>query len=511
MPYNIRIVSTYPPRKCGVGTFSRDLATALAHFTGEVGHIRIATIDNGSGPYDIPVDLIIDQYDPQSWRNIITHISTRAAEASNPTVVVLQHEYGLDPDKDRNDGQGTNFVELAKAFTERGLTTLVYLHTVLDEPDPHQRKSLQDLAQFSDGLIVTTESAIVMLESSSYRIDPAKLKHIDHGIRMHHPSQYDRLAIKRRYGLENHFLVTTLGLLSPDKGIQYGIRAYGRFLQESCTEAQRRQIVYLIAGQYHPEFIKADGGRPYQEFQDILHKTLEDSGLRWCKVKDFGVTDFEQYDVVFLDAFLEETALLNLYGATNVMVLPYLDMQQISSGILADTLGSGRAAIATKFRYAVELIHSNRPCPGGVVIGRHARGILVDPGEASIDQIAGALDYLVFNADKRLRMEKQAHQRGYQMRWDNSAWALLQYIDFVREQKEIITGRGPRFVREKPSVLQLNKHRPTVNPPKAGATIDSSPAGQTALIAENAEIAEQKFRIVDAAPSANSAIKDVSS
>jgi hypothetical protein len=193
------------------------------------------------------------------------------------------------------------------------------------------------------------------------------------------------------------------------------------------------------------------------------------------------------------------------------MVLPYLNMQQISSGVLADTLGSGRAAIATKSRYAVELIHSNRPCPGGVVIGRHARGILVDPGEASIDQIAGAMDYLVFNADKRLRMEKQAHQRGYQMRWDNSAWALLQYIDFVREQKEIITGRGPRFVREKPSVLQLNKHRPTVNPPKAGATIDSSPAGQTALTAENAEIAEQKFRIVDAAPSANSAIKDVSS
>ena len=53
MPYNIRIVSTYPPRRCGIGTFSRDLATALAHFTAEIGHIRIAAIDNDSGPYDI--------------------------------------------------------------------------------------------------------------------------------------------------------------------------------------------------------------------------------------------------------------------------------------------------------------------------------------------------------------------------------------------------------------------------------------------------------------------------
>jgi hypothetical protein len=111
-------------------------------------------------------------------------------------------------------------------------------------------------------------------------------------------------------------------------------------------------------------------------------------------------------------------------------------------------------AVATKFRYAVELIHSNKRCPEGLVIGRHARGILVDPGEASVEQIARALDYLVFNQKKRLLMEKQAHQRGYQMRWYNSAWALLQYIDFVRDEKDIVTGRGVKFTREKPSVFQ---------------------------------------------------------
>lgn len=139
------------------------------------------------------------------------------------------------------------------------------------------------------------------------------------------------------------------------------------------------------------------------------------------------------------------------------MLLPYLNMQQISSGILADTLGSGRVAVATKFRYAVELIHSNKRCPEGLVIGRHARGILVDPGQASVEQMARALDYLVFNQKRRLLMEKQAHQRGYQMRWYNSAWALLQYIDFIKEEKDIITGRGIKFTREKSSVFQKLK------------------------------------------------------
>ena len=56
-------------------------------------------------------------------------------------------------------------------------------------------------------------------------------------------------------------------------------------------------------------------------------------------------------------------------------------------------------------------------------------------------------------------MEKQAHQRGYQMRWTNSAWALLQYIDFVREQKEIVTGRGVKFTRENTSPLQIKNRR----------------------------------------------------
>ena len=377
-------------------------------------------------------------------------------------MVLLQHEYGLDPDEKGEDGQGSNFINLAKVFHGQDLVTLVYLHTVLDEPDEAQRRTLQELAGYSDGLIVTTESAINILESNIYGIPPDKLKHIDHGIRMQHPSQYDRLAIKREYGLENRFLITTLGLLSPDKGIQYGIRAYGRFLNESCTEAQRKKLIYLIAGQFHPDFVKTDGGKPYEEFQASLNQALEDSKFRWCRLKELGTTNFDEYDVVFLDTFLNENTLMKFYGATNVMLLPYLNMQQISSGILADTLGSGRVAVATKFRYAVELIHSNKRCPEGLVIGRHARGILVDPGEASVEQMARALDNLVFNQKRRLLMEKQAHQRGYQMRWYNSAWALLQYIDFIREEKDIITGRGVKFNREKTSIFQRAKQQNSI-------------------------------------------------
>lgn len=457
MPYNIRIVSTYPPRRCGIGTFSRDLANSLEHFTGEIGYIRIAAIDKDNLPYHIPVDLIIDQYNPQSWQSATKNIIVRAGESKNKTVVLLQHEYGLDPDDSGKDGEGVNYVNMAKAFSEKGLTTLVYLHTVLDNPDQHQKQAIQDLARYSQGIIVTTESAIQILTSPLYEIERDRIKHIDHGIRMHHPSHFDRLSIKEKFGLKDHFLVATIGLLSPDKGIQFSIRGFGRFLAESCTASQRNSIIYLIAGQYHPEFVKSGNGQAYQEFQKMLNQSLKEAKIRWCKVTSLQDVEFNKFDVVFLDAFIEEKMLLELYGAANVAILPYLNMQQISSGILADTLGSGRVAIATKFRYALELIHSNQKCPPGLVMGRHARGILIDPGEPSVEQIAEALDYLVFNQQKRLLMEKQAHQRGYQMCWENTAWALLQHIDFLTEEDQIRTGRGLKFKREKNSIYQRDK------------------------------------------------------
>jgi len=200
--------------------------------------------------------------------------------------------------------------------------------------------------------------------------------------------------------------VTTLGMLSPDKGIAYGIRAYGRFIEESCTAEQRSRMVYVVAGQCHPEFVKAEGRQLYREFQEDLQKAVDQSRLHACTVRSLKGVYFDDYDIIFLDTFLDEVTFLQLYGATNVMLLPYLNQQQISSGILADTLGSGRVAVTTKFRYALELIHSNKRCPEGLVVGRHARGILVDAGEPSVEQMAQALDTVVFNRDRRLAMER---------------------------------------------------------------------------------------------------------
>jgi len=452
MDYNIRIVSTYPPRRCGIGTFSRDLATALQDFTGEVASVSVAAIDKDNLRYDIPVNMKIDQRDPQMWVRAASVIIERATETKTPTVVLLQHEYGLDG----VDIPGNNFVNIAKMFSGGGLLTFVYLHTVLENPNEYQRDTIRELSEYSEGLIVTTKSAIDILSSQIYEIDESKIEHIDHGIRMDNPFEHDRLEIKREFGLEGILLATTLGLLSPDKGIQYAIPAYMRFVKESCTREQRRKVVYLIAGQHHPEFIKGEGGEQFKLFRELIRDSLSDSKAVWTETRELGKTDFARNDIVFFNQFLDETVLLKLYGATNLMILPYLNMQQISSGILADTLGSGRVSIATKFKYATEMLNSSSKLGDGISIT--PRGILVDPGENSIEQIAQAIDYLIFEKQGvrsiRLDMERNARARGYEMKWSNSAWRLLQAISRVRDRKERVTGRGPAFDRTKKSSFE---------------------------------------------------------
>jgi len=456
MAFDIRIVSTYPPKKCGIGTFSRDLATALGSFIGEIGSVRVAAIDNDDGPYTIPVDLIIEQYNPKSWQRMTSIILTRAHEVTNRTIVLLQHEYGLDPGEKGISHKGNNFVNMARIFQHGGLMILTYLHTVPASPNDHQRRTIQDLAKYSDSLIVTTRSAIGILASSTYQIDSRKIKHIDHGIRMHNPSERGRLSIKKEYGLEEILLITTLGLHSARKGIEFSIRAYARFLKESCTEKQRENIVYLIAGQCHPD-------RRAQEYKALINKTLTESKLRWCEAKELSSIDFRKHDVVFLDRFLDEKTFLKLYTATNMMILPYLNMDQISSGILADTFGSGRVVITTKFLYALELINPRNPSQKGIIIDPQGKGILVDPDEPSIDQIAQGIDYLVFNREERLEMENRARIRGHEMRWDNSAWRLIQHLEFLRERIERVTHRGPVFKREKEGSVYEKKNSQFLN------------------------------------------------
>jgi len=449
---NVRILATYPPTKCGIGTFSRDLYEALLPMKKNfINHIDITAIDKDKNSYEEPVDSVIQKYNKRSWEKAKNQMTKGRG------ILMLQHEYGLDPkleDGKVQDCLGNNYVEIAKKANKNpNLTTLAYLHTVLEKEKAtnHQIKTLQDLGTYTDGLIVTTRGAIETLSSVPYNIPKDKLKHIDHGIRI---NTGDRLEIKKRLGLENIFVATQLGLRSPDKGVQYLIPGVAQFVHSALTKKQREKFTTLIAGVVHPEFVKAEDGKYFKPYQELMDKVMGESNLRIQTTKNIKTADFQKNDIVIYDNFLTERLLKDLYCATNGMVLPYLNMSQISSGILADTLGSGRVSIATKFNYAREMLNLEESKSGAIVTNR---GILIDAHNS--EQIAGALNYLVFNKDEnnnltRLSMENNAYQRGHEMRWDNVAWEIRQHVALIDARKRKKTGRGVNFAKRRKSNLE---------------------------------------------------------
>jgi hypothetical protein len=76
------------------------------------------------------------------------------------------------------------------------------------------------------------------------------------------------------------------------------------------------------------------------------------------------------------------------------------------------------------------------------------------------------------------------------MQWNNSAWALLQHIKFIREEKDLVTGRAEIFAREKTSVYQpyMSDFLAAMSSPKGTfANTRSQPVSQPAAEIGNVE------------------------
>ncbi len=480
MPMNYRLVSTFPPSRCGIGGYADQVAHAAELLTGEVRSFRVAALlgdDEDPLSYEHnPVDMTI--YKNRSWNSGISTIVGRAQEMEDPTVALVEFEYGL--------GHKDNYLKMLRAFRDAGITTLTDIHTILQEPDDYQRETLQGIAENSDGLIVHTDRGMDVLKSKTYGINELKLKHISHGVRLC-TSKFDRLDIKRKYGWENKRVAMMLGLRSPDKGIQYGIRAQAKFVKESLSKSQRKDMLLVIEGGCHLEFIKYEGGKGYREYEHMLQTELSNSGLRYATlsnsehfpddiksrpVRDLFKLDFDKLDILLIDKFLNEEQLMWMYTASNVIMMPYLNLQQAVSGILSDTIGSGRVALATKFDHACEDLnsHDNPNVPYGEGLWGpgepQARGYLMDSGEAYVDQAAWALDHLFIegNGDgdrrgqkRRLQLERNAFQHGYARRWPTVVWQMVDHAQNIYLDKTIMTGRGHVFKREKESGLTKPK------------------------------------------------------
>lgn len=367
----IACLSTYPPRECGIATFSRDLVTAYNNLYMPQAQMRVVAMRAPGERLRYSKNLLgfIDQDKPRSY------IAAAQKINKNPNIklVSIQHEFGI------FGGPWGGYLELF--LKELKKPTVATLHTVLPNPDPIVLKRMAALEHFTSGFIVMTNRSKQIL-LSDYHVPQGKITVIPHGI---HPLRYGSpKQAKPALSLPQVPIISTFGLLNKNKGIEYVIASLPAVIKKFPA------LRYLIIGRTHPVVKKAEG----DVYMDRLKKLARKLKL--------------SRNISFIDRYFQTPKLLKYLQATDVYISGSLDEKQTVSGTLSYALGSGRPVISTKFPQAQEDI---TPEVGALVPFRDAKAF------------SGALLNLLRDNKKLLEMGKNAYFKTRHMIWPNVAIA----------------------------------------------------------------------------------------
>ena len=343
---SIALIGTHLPRKCGIATFTSDLAAAILENDPNVDCWVVAINDRPDG-YDYP-DTVRFQISQERLNEY--GLAAGFLNLRNPDVVCLQHEYGI------FGGQGGGFiVELVQDLKVPLITTL---HTVLKDPSSEQHKIIAQLSDVSDKMVVMSERGAEFLRDV-YDVPESKIALIHHGVLDVPFLEPD--PIKSKFVADDKIVILTFGLLSPGKGIEYMIDALPEIV------GSHPEVLYFVVGATHPH-LKAENGEDYRL---SLH----------LRAKELDVAD----NIVFHDRFLERHELLEIIRAADIYVTPYLNEAQIVSGTLAYAVGAGKAVVSTPYWHAQEMLANDRgklvPFRDPVALARQINNLLDHPEE----------------------------------------------------------------------------------------------------------------------------------
>jgi hypothetical protein len=161
------IVSTYPPRACGIGAFAADVRSALLGLD-EIDRVeKVIIVNEPSRPQRPGLTATI----AQAVRGDYVR-AARILGRLDVDVVLLQHEYGI------FGGRDGDYV--ASLVEELSQPLVVTLHTVLSEPTPHQASVLAAVCRQAQLVIVMTDTARRLLVDGG-TCPEAKVRVVPHG------------------------------------------------------------------------------------------------------------------------------------------------------------------------------------------------------------------------------------------------------------------------------------------------------------------------------------------
>ena len=388
----IAFLSSYVPRECGVGTFARDLATGIDQVWPDRPSAVVA-INDPDAQYDYGRKVIyeVDQGQPETYVQAARFLNRQ----HRVKLVSVQHEFGLYGEL--RDGVVTRDY-LVPFLQELKKPAVVTMHTVLPHPGDELRAKVREFYDLTAATVVMVNMAAMILgedyglaehdENGQY-VPPSKLHTIVHGV--------PNIALPKRRGhlrrsLDQDIILSTFGLLSPGKGIEYVIQAMPMILE------QHPRTMYLILGTTHPDLRRQQG----EDYRNYLLQLVHD-----LKVEKH---------VRFNNRFLAQNEVVQYLKATDIYITPYLNRNQITSGTLAYALGAGRAIISTPYLYAQEAL-------------AEGRGLFAEFRSAK--SIANCVNQILGTPGLQEHLQAQATAYGARMSWRCVAESYIELFNTI--------------------------------------------------------------------------------
>jgi len=402
------IVSTYPPRACGIGAFAADVRAALLGLDGIDRVEKVVIVNEPSRPQRPGLTATI----AQAVRGDYVR-AARILGRLDVDVVLLQHEYGIFGGRD-----GDYVASLAEDLSQ---PLVVTLHTVLSQPTPHQAAVLAALCGQAELVIVMTDTARRLLVDGGSCAEH-KVRVVPHGappVLAQRAEAYaskralgDGTSVRATYGAEGQrFVLSTFGLISAGKGLETAIEAMPAIVE------RHPEVLYVIAGRTHPDIAHREGER--------YRLTLEQAVL------DLGLEDHVEFD----DRFLSVDEIADLLAATDVFVTPYREREQISSGALTFGIAAGCGVVSTPYWYAQDMLNSG----AGVIVP------FADPAA-----LADAVCHYIEAPEQLAAARAEARRIGAQLAWPSVAEAtaavLREAVELAPRRRRSVSGIDQRVV-----------------------------------------------------------------
>lgn len=412
-------MGTYPPRECGIATFNQDLLRSSRQFLGpsfscKVAAINFSPLDNYIYPPEVGWQ--ISQDDKRGYINLARKLNNSRLVSG----VILQHEYGI-----WGGEEGENILSFVKNCHKPILATL---HTVLPNPSPKMKNITSKIIKRANVIVVLTNNSRKILEET-YPFSIGKVYVVPHGI---HLTEFSNsLSAKKKLKLSDSIVLSTFGLLSRGKGIEYVIQSLPKVIKKYPN------VLYLIIGETHPSVRRSEGESYRQELSNLVARLSLDDHVK------------------FYDQYLDLQDLIDFLKATDIYISTSINPNQAVSGTLSYALGTGRAVISTQFPQAKEIVTSD--------IGRLVP--IKDPLSIS----TSLLDLLSDN-NRLQQMNQSAYEATRPMLWSNVS---KQYSELLAQV--VLPPIDLKHLKKMTDVFGLYQFAVFTNPDKnSGYTLDDN-------------------------------------